>query len=331
MTATVYVNDVKLDIVSGVTVKNSSSTLVSSATFSTPINILDDAEAHASVRIMSGDNTKFIGQIDSHTVSYSGKSLSIALTCSDNLSTLVTESRISFPSGTMAGDAIEDLLATTGVNTSLIALRSTFLPDSVCVFPVNSNRLDAIQKIVNAVGAVIFLRFDEVTAYAICDTWSNLLSEQEFTTEVSVSDSTHLILSFKLDPAPDSDGTSKASITFVGGSVGIYNQLNLLGLYKNMGISYPASLWRISDITIKIEPSGIITDATLTDPTVDLSDTTSAASATNQTITSLVKTQTKTVVESTLGRVGVIATVGTGTISVEYPTGETEIITDWTA
>jgi hypothetical protein len=38
-----------------------------------------------------------------------------------------------------------------------------------------------------------------------------------------------------------------------------------------MGISYPVTTWRISEVTTKIQASGVITSATLVSPSADLS------------------------------------------------------------
>lgn len=332
MITQVLVDGTPLDIVSNVVLKRSSSSLVGDLTFSTPINIIDLAENNASISVIQGEKTYFNGAIATYSVSYSGRALSVNLTCSDDMSSLATDDRISFASGTMVGDAIVSLLANTGINTDYVALRSTVLPNICCVFPLNSNRLAAVRTICAAVGAHLYLRFDGVFTYAICDTWANLVSASELTEVIAVSDSTHLIINFSLDPAPEDPSTAKATIAFAGSPVVLYNQLNLLGLYNDMGISYSQDLWRITEIETQFSESGATTSATLTDPDVDLSDASVAQAATTYSIPAQAKAAAENVVDQSLGRIATVTAVNSTdiTVTVAYAGGgEEENIKDW--
>ncbi|MDD2753932.1 MAG: hypothetical protein PHS80_00255 [Methanothrix sp.] len=230
----------------------------------------------------------------------------------------------------MAGDAIESLLDGTGISPSGVALRSTALPEDCYVFPVNSNRIEAVKKIATDCGAVFYLQFTETGTIAVCDTWTNLLSTSDFTTTVSVSDSSHLVMSFSLDSAPENPTEDKASIVMAGTPAYLYNLLNLSGLYTDMKISYPVSTWRISEVTTKIQASGVITTATLVNSTLDISS--SSTTAGTQDTTEVVREETVSLVDKSLARIATVTDTDTGTVTVEYySTEEEETITDWAA
>jgi len=171
----------------------------------------------------------------------------MSLDCTDETYDLATTGRLSFAAGTMAGAAIVSLLAGTGINTGGVALQSTALPAGCYVFPINSDRLYAIKTIAAACGAVFFIRFDNGYAEAVCDTWANLLSHSDFTSSISVSDSTHLVISFNLTPSPEASTADRATIVMAGIPAFMFNQLDLSGLYVDMGITYPITSWRISE------------------------------------------------------------------------------------
>jgi hypothetical protein len=266
----VYIGGVLVDIVSDIIIKRSYSTLVSSASFSSPLNLLADAQAGSSV-LIKRNGVRFLGNIQSFSLQYQGRAISMSLQCADDSLQLATSARLSFPAGTMAGDAIESLLAGTGISAAGVALRSTPLPSDCYVFAINSKRLDAVKKIANDCGALFNLQYTSVEPIAVCDTWANVSASEDFTETISVSDSTHLVISFNLNSSPEDPTADKASIVMAGTPATIFNQLNLTGLYADMGISYPVTTWRISEVTTKIQASGVITSATLVSPSADLS------------------------------------------------------------
>ncbi|MDD2280272.1 MAG: hypothetical protein PHT23_01385 [Bacteroidales bacterium] len=325
----VFINGLLVDIVSDISIRRSCSSLVSSASFSTPLNLLSAAQDQSSVLIRR-DGTRFRGNIQSYSLQYQGRAVSISLQCADDSLKLATSGRVSFASGTMAGDAIESLLDGTGISPSGVALRSTALPEDCYVFPVNSNRIEAVKKIATDCGAVFYLQFTETGTIAVCDTWTNLLSTSDFTTTVSVSDSSHLVMSFSLDSAPENPTEDKASIVMAGTPAYLYNLLNLSGLYTDMKISYPVSTWRISEVTTKIQASGVITTATLVNSTLDISS--SSTTAGTQDTTEVVREETVSLVDKSLARIATVTDTDTGTVTVEYySTEEEETITDWAA
>jgi hypothetical protein len=268
--AHVYIGGAQADIVSDITLKRSYSSITSSASFSTPLNYLTQAKAQASVVISRNNIKLFQGIIQTYSMEYKGKALTLSLECSDEAYKLATDSRLSFAAGVYAGDAIETLLANTTISTSGVALRSTALPTDCYVFSLNSNRLDAVKKIASECGALFYQQFTGITPVAVCDIWANLLTSSDFTTEIAVSDSTHLVISFKLNPDPTDPSADKATIVMAGILASLFNQLNLTGLYSDMRISYTISTWRVSEMTSKISASGVETTYTLVDPTVNL-------------------------------------------------------------
>ncbi|MCK9592306.1 MAG: hypothetical protein M0Q91_09905 [Methanoregula sp.] len=268
--AHVYIDEYLADIVSDITLKRSYSSVTSSASFSTPINHLAEAQAQASVVVTWNNSYLFRGVIHTYNMEYKGSAISLALECSDESYLLATDSRLSFEDGTYAGDAIELLLANTTISDAGVALRSTALPSDCFVFPLNSNRLDAVKSIAKGCGGLFYQQFANLGAIAVCDTWANLLSDPDFTTTISVSDSTHLVISFKRVADPSSPSTDKATLVIAGIPFGLFNLVNLSGLYYDMNISYTTSTWRVSDMTISISASGVQTTATLVDPTKNL-------------------------------------------------------------
>jgi len=322
MITEVYIAGSLVDIVSDITIKRSYSTLVSSASFSSPLNLLAAAQAESSV-LIKRNGVRFLGNIQTFSLQYQGRALSMSLQCADDSLKLATGDRLSFASGTMAGDAIESLLAGTGISAAGVALRSTVLPDGCYVFPVNSNRIEAVKKIAAACGSVFYLQFTEAEPVAVCDTWTNLASSDDFTDTISVSDSSHLVISFNLDAAPEAPTADKASIVMAGTPAYIFNLLDLSGLYADIGISYPVSTWRVSELSTKIQASGVITSATLVNPTVDLSTSKSAGSYDT---TEIVREETITIVDKSLACPATVTSTDASTVSVLYDAGGNEIL-----
>lgn len=235
----VFINSVKQDIVSDISIKRSYSDPICSCSFTTPLDLLAGARARHSVMITRGGVTHFNGIITSYSLSYAGKMLSLSLDCSDlsyilahsllplddtEADTLTYDStpesdptmvpamtgRLTFGDDIKVGDAIEALLTGTGIEhilegdtTSHIALRSTVIPEDLLVFDPGTTRLDVIKAWCKALGAVFYISFIGPYSVAVCDLWSNLESTTEFSTSISVSDSTHTVLSFGLESVPE--------------------------------------------------------------------------------------------------------------------------------
>jgi hypothetical protein len=266
----VFIDDVQQDIISDISIKRSYSNLVSSASFSTPLDLLAEAQAGESVIIRKGALPLFHGVIHPYKFDYQGGSHTLSLDCSDECYKLATTDRISFEEGTKAGAAIVALLAGTTITTTGVALATTDLPDDCFVFPVNSNRLDAVKKISDACGALFYLDFSGSVPEAVCDTWTNLLTSDAFIETVEISDATHLVTAFSLDGDPLDPTVSKASISFIGVPGQLFNKLDLTDLYTDMGITYSVSTWRITDMEIKVSASSISSTYSLVVPTLDL-------------------------------------------------------------
>ncbi len=242
----VFINSVKQDIVSDISIKRSYSDPICSASFSTPLDLLAGAQAMHPVMITRGGTTHFNGIISSYSLSYAGKMLSLSLDCSDlsyklahsllplddtEAATLIygdddtpaMSGRLTFQDTiydedgetvltprVMAGDAIEALLTGTGIEhilegdtTSHIALRDVPMPDTCLVFDPGTTRMDVIKKVCSELGAIFYISFIGAESVAVCDLWSNLESTTEFSTSISVSDSTHTVLSFGLESVPE--------------------------------------------------------------------------------------------------------------------------------
>lgn len=329
MIAEIYIDGELLEIVSNVSLTQSASNLISSLSFSTPINIMSKCESYSPIIVKYSGEIIFIGKIYTHKVTYSGKVLLISVECSDLIQSLSEEDRISFTPGYMVGSALSDLLSNTNLNTSLIGFQTTELNNDVCVFPVNSNRLSAFQTILDSVGAIAYIKYINSIGYVICDTWENILALTEFSEPIEISDASHLIMAFNLSPTPESTDIG-ASISISGYNVGLYNKLNLTELYSDMNITYNYNLWRISEIEWSINSYGIMSNCTLCNPDINPSK----KSATKYTIDEMTNTQAEIIVDNSLPRVGNVVDIGIEykEITIEYSgTGETEIIKDWTA
>lgn len=330
--ALVIINGEYIEVTSDITIKRSVGSVVSTATFSTPLDLLADAQAQAEV-VIKLDNTTVIfwGKIQSFKLKYQGKSVSLDLTCSDIGYTISTKSRISFSAGEYAGTAIVLLCQDLGYTSfSLVGVKyyTTPLPDNCYVFPVDSNRFDAIKKIAEELGGVFYTQFTGDGPVAVCDTWDNLLLTDDFTTAISFSDDTNLIISFDLDAAPEYPTADRATIVMSGIPATLFNQVDLSELYREIGISYSVEVWRISDVTHKISSSGVITTAILVPPDTDLSDSALAKMASSLDTADLILVAATNTVSQSLGRVATVTATGTGTVTVEYDTGEEETIDD---
>lgn len=232
-TTDVFVNTVRLEIVDNVSIKRSFTNLICSASFSTPSDILSDAQNHASVYIRRDGVTVFSGIITSYSIGYQGKMLNMNIDCSD-LSFILSHSllpltytesqlmvygvnstpsmtgRLTFDPNCTIGNAIESMLTGTGIQhllsgetTSYLGLRTTAIPESCLVFEPGVTRLDVIKKMCSAVGAIFFVKFIGPESVAVANTWAELEDHNEFLVTVIIQDSTHLVTSFNLESVPD--------------------------------------------------------------------------------------------------------------------------------
>ena len=84
MAIKVFINGVKVPVLSGVKVKRTASDLtVCTASFTTPLDYITDAKQRAVVHIYSNGVTYFIGTITSYSLQYAGKALSLSMECTD--------------------------------------------------------------------------------------------------------------------------------------------------------------------------------------------------------------------------------------------------------
>jgi len=325
----VYIDGIQRDIVSDITIKRNVSSIVSACTFTTPLDLLAEAQAQSSVLIKRGDAYPFLGEIQTYSLDYQGNKLKLSLNCVDSAYGLATSARVSFAAGTTAQQAIVALLAGTGISTDGVVLGSTALPTDCFVFPINSNRLEAVKKISSGVGALFYLQFTGSTPVAVCASWATLIATSDFTTTIAVTDSTYLSQSFGLNAAPDNPTADRAMIAMAGMPAFLFNQLNLSSLYKSMGISYPVSTWRIIDLTHTLKDTGVTTVYTLIDPDIDLSPTATASSVATQDTPDLIRRETVIQINQAMGRVGEVIGTGTGTVTVAYETtSEEETVSD---
>jgi hypothetical protein len=204
----VFINSVKTDIVSDISIKRSCSDPICSASFSTPLDLLSAAQSMHPVMITRGGVTHFNGIISSYSLSYAGKMVTLSLDCSDlsyklahsllpltdtEAATLTYDStpestptlvpamtgRLTFDPDIHVGDAIEALLTGTGIEhigpgdtESQIQFRATPIPETCLVFDPGMYRLDVIKAMCKLIGGIFFIRFVGDKSIAVCNSGS---------------------------------------------------------------------------------------------------------------------------------------------------------------
>ena len=329
-----------VEVVGDITIRRSAKSIVSTASFSTPLDFLVEAKSQASVVIKKSNREIFFsGNIQTYKLKYQGKKFSLVIQCSDAGYYLSAAERISFDYGTSVVDAIEQLVAGSGLSTSgIVSPSSGILPIELCVSSLESSRLDQLEQIAQYFSCWFYISYSDLTPIAVFNPTSTLYTTYDFAIDVELTSPEHTIIAFDLDSAPESPELDRATITVAGTPFHLFNRISLTNMIIEMG--FPVSphtdgpifeSWRVTDTTHIISPSVIITTAVLIySDSIEylLSIPGGNRIASSLDVTDMISIVSDAKLKKAYSRVGSVAGTGSGVVYVQYETGEIDTVDD---
>ena len=214
------ISGMPVEILADTKISRGSGDLITSCSFQVSADIIDLCRDYAEVIVKTPVKTVFIGVIFDYQIQYQGRTPILNVNCADfsyrlshgdmcadfaSISGIDLVQCQYFNEDWMLGDAIEYLLAGTGISASRVGARNI-----ECQFyqtVAGDTRMSVIQKLCELSGCMFWIEFDGDLSIAVCDTMQALKTQDRYSIPVAVSDSSHLVESCEVESVPEMNCT----------------------------------------------------------------------------------------------------------------------------
>jgi len=220
VTYTITVAGIPVEIISDVNISRSSSDLITSCSFSVSASIVDLCRLGSRVIVKVPTKTVFIGVIFDYQIQYQGCTPILNVNCADfaymlshadvcadfaSIGDGYLYQNLYFNGDSMVGDAIEYLLAGSGISADRVGARNIECP--YYQTGTGQTRYSVIQGLCSLKNCMFWLEFDGDLTVAMCESVPILMSQDRYSLPVTVSDSSHLVEACSIESVPEMNCT----------------------------------------------------------------------------------------------------------------------------